>query len=659
MSEKAFPVKIGLEVHGYLDTCEKLFCMCRTDSLDSETNSNICPICTGTPGSKPMAVNEEAVRKMLQIATVFKSKINMDKLVWQRKHYDWADNPKGYQTTLSGAHAKVNAVGGKFKGINITELHLEEDPAQWNPNTGRINYNRSGLPLIEIVTEPEFSDSEQVVEWLKSLLLSLSYIKAVRKNAGIKVDVNVSTYGERVEMKNLNSLEKIRKAIDYEIVRQVENHGRGIEQKRDTLAYDESKGITIKMRSKEGASDYRFIPCPDLAELKIDSKMLNEVRASMPEMPEVKLERLLRKYNVGESDAKILTRNLELVDFFEGLVESKTVSGNVVLVHGSNEKDREKLEKGFPEQNKRNWIPWVKKELEKKGVVVNNPLMPENWNPDYKKWKMEIEKINIDENSVLVGTSAGGAFLVHWLQGSKVKIKKLILLAPAYRNKLNEKWQENNLYDFEVSEKLKDKASEIILIEYSNDSDSIKESCKIYSKILGLKPLVLKNRGHFCQKSVDEIMKLPELVDEILGKSEDINIKSMIPWVTVELLRVLNYNKKSLEDEDVDIRPEHLAELIRAVEEGKITVLKGKQIMNDFVPKSFSLADHKEEIGNISEEAVKNLCRQVIDENVKVVEDYKNGKKASLNFLIGQVMRLSERRADFRVITEVMKRLIK
>jgi aspartyl-tRNA(Asn)/glutamyl-tRNA(Gln) amidotransferase subunit B len=407
-----------------------------------------------------MAANGEAVWKMVQIAQVFGSKINMDGLIWQRKHYDWADNPKGYQTTMSGAHAKVNAVGGKFKGINIWEIHLEEDPAQWNPETGRINYNRSGLPLIEMVTGPEFSDSDQVVEWLKNLVLSLSYIKVLRKNAGIKVDVNVSTGGERVEMKNLNSLEKIRKAINYEIARQSENNEKGIIQEQETRMYSETKGITVKMRSKENASDYRFIPDPDLVVMKIDKKMVSEIKAGMPEMPEVKLERLLKTHNVGEKDAGVLTSNLELVDFFEELV------------------------------------------------------------------------------------------------------------------------------------------------------------------------------------------------------AEGIDPARNMSWVTIELLRVLNYNKKSLEDFDVDINPKHLAELIRAVEEKRITVLKGKQIMNDFVPKSFSLEEHKEEISSISEEAVENLCRQVISENPHVVSEYKAGKAASLNFLIGAVMRLSERRADFKVAGETLKRLI-
>lgn len=474
MATDTYPVKIGLEVHGYLDTTEKLFCMCAARGAEesgsrsqvSDANSRICPICTGQPGSKPMAVNEEAVRKVVQIATIFKSKINTEKLIWQRKHYNWADNPKGYQTTLSGPHATMNAVGGRFNGINMTEIHLEEDPAQWNPDTGRIDYNRSGLPLVEMVTEPEFSDSEQVVEWLKSLVLALSYIGAIRKNAGIKVDVNVSTYGERVEMKNLNSLEKIRKAINYEIARQVELRKDNLDArledlfKRETLAFDEKKGITIKMRSKEDAADYRFIPDPDLPEITISKKMIADVKAEMPEMPDVKLDRLLKKYKVEKNDAKILTKNLELVEMFEALAES------------------------------------------------------------------------------------------------------------------------------------------------------------------------------------------------------GVDTARSVPWITVELLRVLNYNKMTLEDEEVEVKPEHLAELIKAVHQGEITKLKGKQIMNDMVPKSFSLKDHKGEIESIDDAAVENLCQQVIDDNVKVVAEYKGGKDASLNFLIGQVMRLSERRADFRTAGDILKKMI-
>lgn len=459
--EKAFPVKIGLEIHGYLDTKEKLFCMCKTSFLEEEANFRICPICTGTPGSKPMGVNFEAVFKMVEIGHVLGSRINTKDLIWQRKHYNWADLPKGYQNTISGAHAVPCMVGGEFSGVRITEAHLEEDPAQWNPVTGFVNYNRSGLPLIEIVTEPDFSSSEEVIFWLKSLILSLSYIKALRKNAGIKVDVNVSTYGERVEMKNLNSLDKIKKAIDYEVVRQVENYKQGIIQARETLAFDETLGKTIKMREKEGAADYRFIRDPDLPILKIDKKLIEEVKKSLPEMPDKKLEKLLKKYNVDSKNAEILTRNLELVEFFEGLV------------------------------------------------------------------------------------------------------------------------------------------------------------------------------------------------------NEGIDMNKNLSWITIELLRVLNYNKKSLEDSGVDIKPKHLAELIKFVESGKITVLKAKQIMNDFVPKSFSLKDHGKEISNIDESAIRNFCEEVIFENQHIVSEYRSGKETSINFLIGQVMRKSERRADFKVVTQILKEMLK
>jgi aspartyl-tRNA(Asn)/glutamyl-tRNA(Gln) amidotransferase subunit B len=460
MQEKSFPLKIGLEIHGYLDTNEKLFCKCKTSSEEDSPNTRICPICTGQPGSKPMEPNGSAVKKLIQIAHVLNSKVQTENLVWQRKHYNWADLPKGYQNTISGAYAVPVGVNGRFNGIGITECHLEEDPAQWNPVSGGINYNRSGLPLIEIVTEPEFSSSEEVVNWLKSLIISLSYLKAIRKNAGIKVDVNVSTYGERVEMKNLNSIEKIRKAIDYEIARQLENYENGIEQKRETLTFDEKLGKTIKMREKEGAADYRFIPDPDLPVIKINKSWVNEIEKQMPEMPEIKLKKLLEEFDVDKKNAEILAKNLELVEFFEGLV------------------------------------------------------------------------------------------------------------------------------------------------------------------------------------------------------NDGVDVKKGLPWVTVELLRVLNYNKKSLEDSDIEVQPEHLAELIKAVEQNKITKLKAKQIMNDFVPKSFSLKDHSEEIRNIDDSAIQNICKKVIEENPHAVQDYLSGKGSSLNFLVGQVMRLSNRRADFKIATKFLEKML-
>ncbi len=451
------PLKIGLEIHGYLDTKEKLFCMCKTDFLIEKPNTLVCPICTAQPGTKPMLPNSSAVEKMIQIATILNCRINYEKkMVWQRKHYDWADLPKGYQNTISGAHSNPCAESGEFQGIRITECHLEEDPAQWNPLEGGINYNRSGLPLIEIVTEPDFKSSEQVADWLRTLVHSLSYVKAFRKNGGIKVDVNVSTYGERVEIKNVNSIEKIKKAIEYEIKRQLENYENGNIQKRETLAFDESKGKTVKMREKEGQADYRFIPDPDLPALKVTKEQIEEIAKNIPEMPSEKLDKLIKNYNIEKSDADILVRNLELVDFAE---------------------------------------------------------------------------------------------------------------------------------------------------------------------------------------------ELAKLVD----------LKKYISWITIELLRILNYNKKTLEE--VEIKPEHLAELIGLVDKQEITVLKAKQIINEFIPQSFSVKERLgSEIGKISEEETKQFVEQVIKENVSVWEEFKSGKKSSLNFLIGCVMKLSNRRADFAKVREMIEK---
>ncbi|MGC9309352.1 MAG: Asp-tRNA(Asn)/Glu-tRNA(Gln) amidotransferase subunit GatB [Candidatus Nanoarchaeia archaeon] len=443
-------VKIGLEIHGYLDTKEKLFCMCRAVGEDNEKpNSRICPICTGQPGSKPMLPNEEAIKKIIQIGLVLGCKINTKPLTWYRKHYSWPDLPKGYQNTISGAHADFPVFNGTFKGIKIRECHLEEDPAQWNPDTGKVNYNRSGLPLIEIVTEPDFSSSEEVVNWLGSLLHSLSYIKAIKRDAGIKADVNISTGGERVEIKNINSIENIKHAINYEVARQLEE---GAE--RETRAYSPEKGKTIKMRSKEQQADYRFVSDPDLPSIILDEKMVNQLKKQMPEMPEQKLDKLIKQYKINEKDAEILARNIDLVEFVEEL-------------------------------------------------------------------------------------------------------------------------------------------------------------------------------------------------------AKHLDVSQYISWVTIELLRVLNYNKLTLEE--VDIKPEHLVELLQAVDKKKLTPLKAKEIMNKFVPKSYSI---RNEVGSLGREEVEKICKQVIKENEKAVNDYKQGEKQALNFLIGQVMKKSDKRADFAQARECLLGLL-
>ena len=313
-------VKIGLEIHGYIQTEEKLFCTCKTvhGLKFAKPNTNICPVCTSQPGAKPLLPNKVAVDKAIEIALILNCKVN-SKLAWQRKHYDWPDLPKGYQNTLSGGYATPVGEKGKFLNIRIREAHLEEDPAAWNPKTGEIDYNRSGPPLIEIVTEPDFSSSQEVVEWLRQLIITLAYIKALDKNAGIKADVNVSLpelKGARVEIKNINSLRNIKNAIEKEIGRQKSE----VPKIQETRMFDEAKGITVKMRAKEQAEDYRFISDPDLPILIIEKSRVKKLNSALPETPQEKLKKLIKKYNIEKKSAEVLTKKLEIAEFFEEIV---------------------------------------------------------------------------------------------------------------------------------------------------------------------------------------------------------------------------------------------------------------------------------------------------------------------------------------------------
>jgi aspartyl-tRNA(Asn)/glutamyl-tRNA(Gln) amidotransferase subunit B len=312
-------IKVGLEVHGYLDmidTGRKLFCNCQIKE-DSEPNTNICPTCTGQPGSKPMLPNEEAIKKIVAIAKMLNCKINHN-LVFQRKHYDWPDMPTGYQRTMSGSFAVPVGEHGEFEGIRITEIHLEEDPAAWDPLTGRIDYNRAGHPLVEIVTEPDFRSSQQVRDWLKKLLTILSYIKAVNENAGVKADVNVSIFPkfERVEIKNVNSLKSIAKAVEYETARQEKEVSEGKRIVQETRRWDDKKEETQFMRSKEQAQDYMFIPEPDLPIIEVTPDYIKLIEESLPQKPQEKIEKFTKR-GVEKEDAEVLASELQLAELFE------------------------------------------------------------------------------------------------------------------------------------------------------------------------------------------------------------------------------------------------------------------------------------------------------------------------------------------------------
>ncbi len=268
-----------------------------------------------------MLPNAEASKKIIAIALMLECKLSDAALIWQRKHYDWPDLPKGYQDTISGAYSVPVGYEGNFLGIKIREVHLEEDPAAWNPETGEIDYNRCGLPLVEIVTEPDFKSAREVREWLKKLIITLSYIKALEKDAGIKADVNVSTSGERVEIKNVNSFNSIMKAVEYEIARQGAEAKKGERIKRETRAFDEKQGITISMREKEQAEDYRFIPDPDLPVILLQKGMTEKIKGELPESPHVKIERFVKQHKIEKDAAEVLSQSREIAEFYEAVLK--------------------------------------------------------------------------------------------------------------------------------------------------------------------------------------------------------------------------------------------------------------------------------------------------------------------------------------------------
>ena len=312
-------IKCGLEIHGYInvENKTKLFCNCAIDE-NAKPNTNICPICTAMPGSKPMLPNKEAVDKIIAIVLMLGCKLNK-RLLFQRKHYSWPDLPAGFQKTISGSYSNPVGVNGKFLGIGISDVHLEEDPARWDPVTGNVDYNRSGFPLVEIVTEPDFKSTGQLREWLKALLTTLNYIKAIDKNSGVKADTNISIGPKfnRVEVKNVNSFKNIVRAAEYEVLRQEEEIKQGKEIRQQTRAFDEKHGKTVFMRLKEEAADYMFIPEPDLPVINIDDNYIEKIRKTLPERPDEKIKRFIAKYKIKKEDAFVICSDIMLSELFE------------------------------------------------------------------------------------------------------------------------------------------------------------------------------------------------------------------------------------------------------------------------------------------------------------------------------------------------------
>ncbi len=311
-------VRIGFEIHVQLKTKSKLFCSCPTNFLEVEPNTNVCPVCTAQPGSKPDGINEEVIRKAVMVALALNCKIKNENLRFLRKHYFYPDLPNNYQRT-----SEPFAVDGELNGVRIREIHIEEDPGRYELREGTVDYNRSGVPLIEIVTEPDMHSVEDAVDFLKHLRAVLDYLDVILyPEIGFRVDANVSIEGgERVEIKNINSIKGVARALKYEIARHKRILGMGKKIVRETRHWDEVRGVTVSLREKETAEDYRYMPDPDIPPYRIDPTLVERIRAELPELPHQKRERLVEEYGIGGSAAWTFVLDKELGDLFEKMAK--------------------------------------------------------------------------------------------------------------------------------------------------------------------------------------------------------------------------------------------------------------------------------------------------------------------------------------------------
>ena len=307
----------GLEIHVQLETKSKLFCDCPTNYQEAPINTNICPVCLNQPGAKPHPTNEKALENALMIALMLNCEIDQGVTYFMRIHYDYPDLPSGYQRT-----SVPIGINGELNGIRIREIHVEEDPGQFKPDRGTVNFNRSGIPLVEIVTEPDIKSPEEARNFLNELIRVLQYSGGARGEGTMRADVNISINGgNRVEMKNVNSIKGAYRALIFERNRQKRNLERGVETKHETRAYVESQMITTAMRLKEDADDYRFITDPDLPPMQISDETIQKVLDTMPEAPHNKVKRFVKDYNIDEETAKVLTSELDLAISYEEVVK--------------------------------------------------------------------------------------------------------------------------------------------------------------------------------------------------------------------------------------------------------------------------------------------------------------------------------------------------
>ena len=337
MSREDYEVVIGLEVHAELSTKTKIFCSCPT-SFGASPNTHTCPICMAMPGTLPV-LNEKVVEYAVKAGLATNCEIAKDSKN-DRKNYFYPDLPKSYQISqfdkplCEHGYVEIDAQGEKKK-IRLTRIHIEEDAGKLNHDEfaggSLVDLNRAGVPLIEIVSEPDLSSSEEVEQYLRKLKSILEYIEVSdckMQEGSLRADVNVSVrkkgdtkLGTRTEMKNMNSFRSIVRAIEYEVDRQIDVIEDGGKVEQETLRWDDVSGKTFSMRDKEDAQDYRYFPDPDLVAIKLSEEYIENIKNTLPELPESRKERYLKEYQLSEKDAKLITSSKYLSDLFEQAIE--------------------------------------------------------------------------------------------------------------------------------------------------------------------------------------------------------------------------------------------------------------------------------------------------------------------------------------------------
>lgn len=344
-----------MEVHVELKTRSKMFCKCKNGlGLEKHPNLHICQVCTAQPGTLPVP-NEKAIESVQLAGLALNCKLNL-KSKFDRKNYFYPDLPKGYQISqydqpLCGKGYIDIATGNKeektIKRIGITRIHLEEDTGKLiHPNGADytlVDFNRAGVPLMELVTEPDFEDGEQARIFctrLQQICRYLGISDADMEKGNMRCEVNLSLYGEgkdrlsgtKVEVKNINSFRFVEKAINYEIERQAEVLERGEKVLQETRGWDSVKNVTVSQRKKESAHDYRYFPEPDIPPMEFSKKQVEELKLKLPELPDAKEKRFASEYGLGSSDVLILTADRELAEYFENVISEigeKISSGEI------------------------------------------------------------------------------------------------------------------------------------------------------------------------------------------------------------------------------------------------------------------------------------------------------------------------------------------